>query len=338
MMTTAAVSGQVLDTGGRPPADVEIWLAKAGSTGVAASDRTILRADGTFRLSRVMPGRYLVAARAISPELYKASLGSTSGGPAPSGSCASAAETIVVSGSDVTGISMRLRPCLRLAGRLHFAQSTTLKPPTLSAARVMLEPDSTSGVPTFAPPRAPGVVSADGRFTLGEFGDLLPGVYRLNLDVPGLEPGRGWWLESATAAGRDILDAPLEITTASPTVTEVVFTFTDKHTALSGALATDSRRQPHEYTVIAFPTNRDWWRTPFRRVRTARPDLKGQYAMQDLPPGEYYLAALTDLAPDDLRDPVFLDSIAPSAIRIMIGAGEQKIQNLRLARSANERR
>ena len=82
--------------------------------------------------------------------------------------------------------------------------------------------------------------------------------------------------------------------------------------------------------VFAFPTNRDWWRTPFRRVRTARPDFKGQYEIQDLPPGEYFLAALTDLAPDDLRDPDFLGSVAPSGIRITIGPGERKVQNIRL--------
>ena len=330
MMTTAAVSGQILDTGGRTPSDIEVWITKAGSSGLSASERTVMRADGTFRLVRVMPGRYLVAARAISPELYKASLASTTGGPTPSGSCASAAEEVLVSGSDVSGISLRLRPCLRLNGRVVFTESGALKPPSLSAARVMLEGESTSGVPTFVPPRAPGLVTADGRFTLGEFGDLLPGVFRLKLDVPGVDPGRGWTLESATAAGRDILDAPLEITSASPPVIEVVFTFTDKRAALSGSLETASRRQAHEYMVIAFPTNRDWWKTPFRRVRTARPDLKGQYVMPDLPPGEYYLAALTDLAPDDLRDSDFLGSIASSGIRVTIGVGEQKTQNIQI--------
>jgi hypothetical protein len=90
------------------------------------------------------------------------------------------------------------------------------------------------------------------------------------------------------------------------------------------------RRSRSPRPVIAFPTNRDWWKTPFRRVRTARPDLKGQYEMQDLPPGEYYVAALTDLAPDDLRNADFLGSIAAAAIRVTIGLGEQKTQNIRL--------
>ncbi len=210
MMTTAAVSGHILNTGGRAPTDIEVWLTKAGSSGLTGSDRTIMRADGTFRLSRVSPGRYLVAARAISPELYKASLGSTSAGPTPPGSCASDAAEVLVSGSDVTGISLRLRPCRQVAGRVVFAQSSPQKPSSPPPARVMLEADGSPDVPTFVPPRAPAVVAADGRFSLGEFGDLLPGLFRLKLDVPGVEPGRGWWLESATAEGRDILDAPLE--------------------------------------------------------------------------------------------------------------------------------
>jgi len=337
MMTTAVIGGQILDAGGYAPSDVEVWLTKAGASGVSASDRTIMRADGTFRLARVTPGRYLVAARAISGDMYRSSLGLPASAAKPTGTCKFAAEDVRVAGADVTGLTLRLRPCLQITGRVVFAPGAATALPAMSGAAVRLEADRSSGVPTFVPPRAPGKVGADDRFSLGEVGDLLPGTYRLQIDVPGLEVGRGWWLESGTAGGRDILDGPLEITAASPAVTEVVFTFTDRHTALAGALETGSRRQPHEYMVIAFPTNRDWWRTPFRRVRTARPDLKGRYEMQDLPPGEYYLAALTDLAPDDLRDSDFLASIASTGIRTTIGAGEQKTQNIRLALPASGR-
>ena len=334
MTSTAVVAGEILDAGRHAAADVEIWLSKAGTAAVASSERTIMRPDGTFRLSGVMPGRYLVAVRAVAGGAYQTSATPLTSAPRAAGNCAFAAESIDVSGADVTGLALRLSPCLRISGHVAFSPSATLTVPSLSSMRVMLEPELAPDSPAFVPPRAPAVVGRDGRFSLGELGDIFPGRFRVKVDLPGLEPGRGWWLESATAAGRDILDAPLEITAASPQVTEVVFTFTDKHTAVSGLLETASRRQAHEYMVIAFPTNRDWWRTPSRRVRTARPDLRGQYEIQDLPPGEYYLVALTDLAPDDLRDPGFLGSIAPSAIRITIGAGEQKIQNIRLTRPA----
>jgi hypothetical protein len=337
MTSTAVVAGQILDAGNHAPADVEIWLSKAGTAAVASSERTIMRSDGTFRLAGVMPGRYLVAVRAVAGGAYQTSATATTSAPRSANNCAFAAESVDVSGADVTGLLLRLRPCLRISGHVAFSPSATLKAPSLSSMRVMLEADRAPDAPAFVPPRAPAVVGPDGRFTLGELGDVFPGRFRVKVDLPGLEPGRGWWLESATAAGRDILDAPLEITAAGAPIIEIVFTFSDKHTALSGALETGSRRQPHEYMVIAFPTNRDWWRTSSRRVRTARPDFKGQYQMQDLPPGEYYLAALTDLAPDDLRDPDFLGSIASSGIRVTIGVGEQKIQNIRLALPASGR-
>lgn len=332
MTSTAVVSGRILDAASHVPAEVEIWLSRAGTAAVASSERTIMRADGTFRLSGVMPGRYLVAVRSVAGGAYQTS--ATAAAPRPASGCAFAAEAIDVSGTDVTGLALRLRPCLRISGQVVFSPSATLKAPPLSSTRVMLEPDRAPDAPAFVPPRGPAVVGTDGRFTLGELGDIFPGRSYLKIDFPGLAPGRGWWLESATAAGRDILDAALEITAAAPPVIDVLFTFTDKHTVLSGVLETASRRQAHEYMVIAFPTNRDWWKAPLRRVRTARPDLKGQYEMQDLPPGEYYLAALTDLAPDDLQSPDFLGSIAPSGIRIVIGAGEQKTQNIRLAAPA----
>jgi hypothetical protein len=110
-----------------------------------------------------------------------------------------------------------------------------------------------------------------------------------------------------------------------------VLTLSNQHTSLSGVLETASRLPAVNFTVIAFTTNRSWWVPPFRRIRTTRPATDGHFEFQDLPPGEYYLAAVTDLAPDDVRDAEFLAQAVGTAIRVTIGEGEQKVQNLRIA-------
>ena len=110
----------------------------------------------------------------------------------------------------------------------------------------------------------------------------------------------------------------------------LVLTFTDQHASLSGVLEAAARRPATDYTMLVFTTNRDWWRAPFRRVRTARPAASGQFLLQDLPPGEYDLAALTELAPDDWRDPDFLEQVVGAAVRVTVGPGEQKVQSLRI--------
>ena len=330
MTSTATVSGQVLDTGGRNPTDIEVWLSKAGTAAVAQSDRTIMRADGTFRLSQVMPGRYLIAVRTLTADTYRGGAAGQAAPPKADSSCAFAAEDIQVTGADVTGLVLRLRPCLRVRGRVVFTESASVKPPSLSTVSVMLEAERTNDSPVFVPPRPPMAVASTGQFTLGEVGDVFPGRFRLKVDFPGREPGRGWWLESATAGDRDILDAPLEISATGPAVTEVVLTFTDRHSTLSGVLESATLRAPHEYTVVAFPTNQDWWRSPFRRVLSARPDFSGRYEMKDLPAGEYYVAALTDLVQTDLQSREFLSQLVGSAVRVSITAGEQKVQGLRI--------
>ncbi len=170
----------------------------------------------------------------------------------------------------------------------------------------------------------------DGTFSFGEFGEILPGAYQFSVTVPGSAPGRGYRLQSAVVDGRDILDTPLQITGDSPASTSVVLALSDQHTSLSGVLETSAKQPAVSYTVIAFPTNRAWWAPPFRRVLTARPATDGHFSFQDLPPGEYYLAAMTDLAPDDVRDREFLAQAVATAIRVTIAEGEQKEQNLRI--------
>jgi hypothetical protein len=62
--------------------------------------------------------------------------------------------------------------------------------------------------------------------------------------------------------------------------------------------------------------------------------------LRGLPPGAYYLAALTDLAPANLQDPSFLDEMAKAAVRVDLADGQVLVQDLRIARvpsgSANE--
>jgi hypothetical protein len=49
-------------------------------------------------------------------------------------------------------------------------------------------------------------------------------------------------------------------------------------------------------------------------------------------PGEYLLAAVTDLRPDDEYNPAFLDVLAKAAVKITLKLGERAVQNLQIAR------
>jgi hypothetical protein len=67
-------------------------------------------------------------------------------------------------------------------------------------------------------------------------------------------------------------------------------------------------------------------------VRTTRPSASGEFVFEDLPPGEYFLTALTDIEPDEWQDREFLAALVSSSVRVTVGEAERRTQNIRLAR------
>jgi hypothetical protein len=57
-----------------------------------------------------------------------------------------------------------------------------------------------------------------------------------------------------------------------------------------------------------------------------------RFVVRDLPPGDYLLAVVGDVAPDAWRQPEFLGALTGTSVRVTIGEGEQKVQNLRVER------
>ena len=171
----------------------------------------------------------------------------------------------------------------------------------------------------------PVTVEAGGGFTLKS---IAPGLcsyhgarfrgHRLNLVAALGDDG-----------GRDLLDAPL-IFRPGVSYTNVVLTLTDRRTELSSLLQTPTGLPAPEHFVIAFSADRSMWRPGSRRVEAVRPSSDGRFLMQDLPPGDYLIAALLDVEPNEWQDPAFLEQIAPAGVPVTIGEGQKKIQDLRI--------
>ncbi|OFW05898.1 MAG: hypothetical protein A3I61_06360 [Acidobacteria bacterium RIFCSPLOWO2_02_FULL_68_18] len=56
-----------------------------------------------------------------------------------------------------------------------------------------------------------------------------------------------------------------------------------------------------------------------------------QHDFTGVPPGDYFIAALTEVDQRDLGDTSFLEQVSASALKITPGEGEKKTQDLRLA-------
>ncbi len=276
LMSTSRLAGRVFSSDGRPVTSGGVDLVRA-SRYEAGRRGVNIRADGTFEFSAVSPGRYQLI-------MWRAASLAVSTEP-----CEFAAAGLEVTGGEPPEVVLVLRPCLRIAGRVEVAADATPAAPraSLTGAPVRFEADRSSGAPMYTLLPVLTTIGADGTFSVGGSLQLVPGPYLVHADVPSQAPGTGWWLQSArTADGRDILDVPLTLTDGSPETTNVVLTFTDRHTSLSGSLVTAGGRPAIDYTVLAFTTNRDWWRPPFRRVLAARPATDGAFLLHDLPPGE----------------------------------------------------
>jgi hypothetical protein len=81
--------------------------------------------------------------------------------------------------------------------------------------------------------------------------------------------------------------------------------------------------------VVAFSTDRANWRIGSRRNLTARPATDGSYELADLPPGEYYLALVTDLDPVDWQLPESLESLSQTSVKIRVAEGAKIVQDLK---------
>jgi hypothetical protein len=85
--------------------------------------------------------------------------------------------------------------------------------------------------------------------------------------------------------------------------------------------------------VIAFPVDRAFWLRYGRRLQLTRPGTDGRFVFRDLPPGEYFLAALSDVDQDEWQDAAFLaEVVAAGVARLALGEGERKVHDLRIGR------
>jgi hypothetical protein len=133
------------------------------------------------------------------------------------------------------------------------------------------------------------------------------------------------------AAGRDLLDYPLDVQPGQPPP-EVVLTYSNQSAELSGRLLDAAGKPLQTMSILLFGTDRAVWSRDSRRVRAPiRPADDGTFRFLNLPPGEYFLGVMTEVDPKQAGDPALLEQLAPAAIRLTIGPGEKKTQDIRIA-------
>jgi hypothetical protein len=322
LVRTARIEGTVMLPDGGVPDFTEVNLIAQGSgTALSAAEnlrRTHPGRDGAFLFSGVPPGTYELIARGSKPM-------SNADGSAAAAQMVWASTQVAVDGEPVNGVSLSLEPGLTIAGRIQFTASA-LRRPAPTAIRLALLPSTDSPV-SFAP--APVTAREDGTFRIT---GVVPGRYRITASFPGSGRLGGWLLESIVANGGDALDAPMTVA-PNQHVLDAIVTFTDHLGEIAGVVRTTSG-VPADYTVVLFPEARALWLPQTRRIQATRAGSDGVYIFHEIPAGSYRMAVSSDVENGEWFDPAFLQRLLPGSVRLILGDGGHRTQDLRAERGA----
>jgi hypothetical protein len=251
------------------------------------------------------------------------------GGGDPNGTAYWAQADVAIDGVPVAGVSLALQPGLTITGRVEF-KSASPRAGDYKRVQLSLMPTGSGNGLRIATSFPVSQVDETGKFTIT---GVIPGRYQVRGNAPvaqGSGPGAPWSLSSAVVKGRDVLDFPLDVAPGDE-LTDAVVTFTDARQSISGSLQDASGRPAPDYTIVVFAADKAYWTQGARRTRTARPGTDGKFTIANLPPGDYRMAAVVDVAPTDINDRAFLEQIVGASIAIKLGVGENKVQDLKIA-------
>ena len=323
------VAGRVV---GGPPSvgGVRVQIARAADaflSDLIVAD-TLTRADGSFSFEAVVPGEYLM--HVFQPSVASTASPFVAEGESPATVRAQrndtvgwwAAAPVIVSDSDLDGVSVPLQPTVRISGDVVFNGSAP-KPRTQELA-FMLMPSPPSGRRL----EGLGRTEVDDRFHFRTM-ELPAGQYFLRWSS-GF--AAGWAIESITLDGRDALDQP--ITLRDGDVSGVVVTFTDKVSEVTGTVRGADGDVDLSAAVIIVPAEpalRANYGRESPRVRYVRVGHEGRFSVKGLPPGDYLAVAVNDAAAGHWQTSAVLDRVVRSAAKITVRIGSKQSIDLKVS-------
>ena len=303
----AKIEGMAFGPDGQPAANISVGLANV-SGGSVWSSMGAIRADasGRFVVQSLTPGRWMLFGRA-------APSGTPSDGEYPWW----AHTEFAIGDQDLTGIVMAFSPGSTVNGRIVFKGAA----PPIDATRLRVTLAPLPAIPGAGPLTPIAAVKADGTFTMSS---VQPGRYRVSISAAG-----AWSLQSVLSAGRESLDTPLEVVAGQDAT--LTMTMTDQVTEIAGVLIDQLSRPAPEYSVIVFSTERTHWGTAPRRTSgIVRVGSDGGYRITGLPAGSYVLCVVTDVEPNSLSDPAFLEELARAGVPFTLAEGEKRRQDFKI--------
>lgn len=297
------------------PVQIGVWSNPPSFPPVLGAAPLMSRPNnaGHFSVSGLPPGRYTLSFRTGDPFPR----------PGTESSGSYAVVDVDVSNQDATGVSVVLRPSSDLSGRLVGDNAQQLD---LSRFSLLLKPRSVhvAALWNSAPFETARTarVNSNGQFILSA---VTPGEYELILEPSTAGP---WAVKTAELDGRTATDDLISV--GSGGGSELAVVVSDKWAQVTGTLTDPNNHPVNAYEIVAFPIESDQ-RGSLRRIKVVRPSADGRFVISTLPDGDYYIAAVVDIDPNEIS-PDLLSELAGSAVAIHLEAGQIKVENLRVVR------
>jgi len=304
---TARVTGRAFDSAGEPLVGrVQMTISRRANGITTEPVTTRVSADGTFELTGVPPGTYVLHA-----------IGEGGFGRAPQFGVA----TVVVDDRDPAPVAVETSPGTTLEGR--FIVEGMSDPPIRALAIHASAADLDRGPRAGRGPEGLAIHD-DGRFHLtGLHGPMRFAATSLPT---------GWYLKSLTIAGSDVTDVPYDFGSGARTLSDAEIVLSREGATINGVATDGPTTRVSNFVAVAFSTSRDAWFNGSRQVKQRRSEANGSYTIDGLPPGEYWVAAVDRLEQGNWLTPENLDALVPAAARVTVREGQVLSTDLRLFR------
>jgi carboxypeptidase family protein len=245
---TARVTGRAFDSDGEPLAGrVQMTISRRTSGITTEPVTTRVNADGTFELTGVPPGTYVLHATAEGGF-----------GRAPQFGVAS----VVV--DDRGPVTVQTSPGTTLEGRFIVEG---MSDPPLRALAIHASAADLDGGPRAGRGPEGLAVHDDGRFYLTG----LQGPMRFTAtSLPS-----GWYLKSVTIAGGDVTDMPFDFGSSARTLSDAEIVLSRDGATISGVVSDGPNTRASNFVAVAFSTSRDLWFNGSRHVKQRRSEANG---------------------------------------------------------------
>lgn len=309
--------------GGNPSSTSLLLLSSP--TGSVPPRAATVNADGSMTFGRVSPGRHVLIGRWLAANRLAEVVRGTGGSPLDDSEfCQVVAEEIVIPNADEAVVDLDPGPCFQISFSARLLPGVSW--PAGSRLSVELVPLSAAlGQSVTISFQAP----TDHRVAVGR-GVALPGTYVLRATV---HDGGGptWGVAQATTTMGDLTNGPVRLDGSTGDIT-IELRLTDRLAAIQGRLESASGTSSSDHSIVVFPTDPSLWTMPHRGIRSSRPDSDGAFEIAGLPPGDYHVAAVSELDPAELFERSFLIDLIGAALPVTLGPGELRIQSVRVMR------